>query len=192
MIYLNDHIWDFDLQEALPAVSPWRRQQALRYLQESDRRQSIAAWLLLKQALLLEYDIQQVPPFVYGPGGKPSLEGRPDIHFSLSHCSEAVSCVVDGRPVGIDVELITHADGDVVLRTMNDSERRLIAESAQPDVAFTRLWTMKESLFKLIGDTAKLPSGPDPVHLLEGDLTPYNFHTTITPRYILTVCQNQH
>ena len=166
MIYLNDHIWDFDLQEALPAVSPWRRQQALRYLQE--------------------------PPFVYGPGGKPSLEGRPDIHFSLSHCSEAVSCVVDGRPVGIDVELITHADGDVVLRTMNDSERRLIAESAQPDVAFTRLWTMKESLFKLIGDTAKLPSGPDPVHLLEGDLTPYNFHTTITPRYILTVCQNQH
>ena len=74
MIYLNDHIWDFDLQEALTAVSLWRRQQALRYLQEGDRRQSIAAWLLLKQALLLEYGIQQVPPFVYGPGGKPSLE----------------------------------------------------------------------------------------------------------------------
>lgn len=188
MVYLNDHIWDFDLQEALAAVSPWRRQQALRYLQESDRRQSIAAWLLLKQALLLEYDIQQVPPFVYGPGGKPSLEGRSDIHFSLSHCSEAVACVVDERPVGIDVELITHAEDDVVSRTMNDSERHIIAASAQPDVAFTRLWTMKESLFKLIGDTAKLPVGPNPVHLLEGDLTPYNFRTTITPRYILTVC----
>lgn len=188
MVYLNDHIWDFDLQEALAAMSPWRRQQALRYLQESDRRQSIAAWLLLKQALLLEYDIQQVPPFVYGPGGKPSLEGRPDIHFSLSHCSEAVACVVDGRQVGIDVELITHAEDDVVSRTMNDSERHIIVASAQPDVAFTRLWTKKESLFKLIGDTAKLSVGPDPVHLLEGDLTPYNFRTTITPRYILTVC----
>ena len=57
MIYIDDHIHDFDLQEALETVSPQRRAQALRYRHERDQRLCIAAYRLLQQALLKEYGI---------------------------------------------------------------------------------------------------------------------------------------
>ena len=63
MIYLDDHIQDFDLQQALKEVSPQRRQYALRYRQERDQRLCVAAYRLLRHALLEEYGIDEPPLF---------------------------------------------------------------------------------------------------------------------------------
>ena len=189
MVYIDDHIWDFDLQEALEAVGDERRQYALRYRQEGDMRQCVAAWLLLQRALSIEYGISHMPPVVYSPGGKPLLSGYQDIHFSLSHCSEAVACVLADHRVGIDVECISSIDDDLLAHTMNDSEQQQITASSAPEVEFTRLWTMKESLYKLHGDSVHFMQGDDPRTLLEGDLVGHRFHTTITPRYVLTCCE---
>ena len=52
MVYINDEIGKFDLQQALDAISPQRRQQALKYKFEQGQRLCVAAYLLLKQALL--------------------------------------------------------------------------------------------------------------------------------------------
>ena len=108
MIYLDDHIWDFDLQQALAKVSPQRREYALRYRLERDQRLSVVAYRLLQRALLAEYGIEVAPQFHYDENGKPQLAGYPDVHFSLSHCREAVACVVSAQPVGIDIETIDH------------------------------------------------------------------------------------
>ena len=189
MIYLDDHPQDLDLDAALVAVGRERRDYALRYRRDEDRRLCLAAYMLLQRGLLLEYGIDGVPQLVRSAGGKPSISGRPDIHFSLSHCHEAAACVLAARPVGIDVESITPVDADVVAHAMNDREQEIINASPQPDVAFARLWTMKESFYKLFGDSSLLPYGDDPRTLLDGDLSRYRFHTTITPRYVLTVCE---
>ena len=62
MIYLNDHIYDFDLETALGELSEQRRQQALRYRHELGQRTCVAAYLLLRQGLREEYDIDQLNP----------------------------------------------------------------------------------------------------------------------------------
>lgn len=152
LIYIDDHIWDFYLQEALEAVSPQRRTYALRYRQERDQRLCIAAYRLLQQALWQEHGMAQVPEFYYNAAGKPLLNGHPEIHFSLSHCHQAVACVLSDQPVGIDVETFDHYSQEVASRVMNDNEMRQILDSPHPTIAFARLWTMKESLFKLTGD----------------------------------------
>jgi 4'-phosphopantetheinyl transferase len=183
VIHIDDHIWDFDLQEALSAVSPQRREQALRYRHERDQRLCVAAYRLLQQALMQEYGIDEAPRFDYNPQGKPLLIGHPDIHFSLSHCAMAVACVLSDQPVGIDIETIDHYSDEVAARVMSEDEMREIKASPCPATAFTRLWTMKESLFKLTGDD----HGGDTAHMLN-DADNYCFETVIHPSYIYTTC----
>ena len=152
-ILLSEDIWDFDLEAALKDISEQRREQALKFKHEQGRRLCVLAYLLLQKGLREVYGIEAHPVFEYNEHGKPSIVGHPEIHFSLSHCREAVACVVSDHPVGIDVESVVrrYKEG-LVAYTMNEQERQLIAAAPQPDVAFTRLWTMKEARLKLTGE----------------------------------------
>lgn len=184
MVYIDDHIWDFDLEAALLELSPERREQALRYRHELGRRQCALAYLLLKRALHDGYGITGNPRFNYGEHGKPLLADYPDIHFSLSHCREAVACAVSDRPVGIDVESIGRYREQLAAYTMSEDERAAIAAAASPEVAFTRLWTMKEALLKCSGQG--IVDGLKTV--LEG--VDENLFTTVvdpSERYVYTV-----
>ena len=67
---------------------------------------------------------------------------------------------------------------------MNDVEIRQIESSAQPAVTFTRLWTMKESLYKLTGDD----NNGDIRHILDAART-VTFETIVFPHSVCTVCR---
>ena len=152
MVYVDDRIWEFDLEAGLAEISEQRREQALRYRHELGRRQCVLAYLLLKRALREEFGIMENPVFAFGEHGKPTLVGHPDIHFNLSHCREAVLCVVSDRPVGCDVESIREFHESLVRYTMNDAEVRQIEQAPHPATEFIRLWTMKEAVLKLSGE----------------------------------------
>lgn len=186
MVYVDEHIDDFDLQEALAAISSQRRQQALRFRYERGQRTCVLAYLLLKRALLAEYGIDENPLFDYGEHGKPVLVGHPGIHFNLSHCREAVACVVSDRPVGIDVESVREYRDSLASYTMNEAELHQIAEAGQPDAAFIRLWTMKEARLKLTGQGIT-----DNLKTALADSHCYRFTTVerLEQRYIYTVCE---
>ena len=187
MIYINPDIDKFDLQEALETVSPQRRAQALRYRHERDQRLCIAAYRLLQQALHKEYGIQGLPQFIYNQQGKPLLEGHPEIHFSMSHCRMAAAVAVSSQPVGMDIETMDHYSEEVARRVMSEDEMRQILSSPHPAKEFTRLWTMKESLYKLTGDD----HGGDIAHMLD-NAPAYQFTTFDYPDYLLTTCQELH
>ena len=184
MIYIDDNIWGFDLEEALATVSAQRREYALRYRHERDRRLCVASYRLLERALKLEFGISVVPPFVRGTNGKPMLDGFPDIHFNLSHCNAAVACALDTSPVGIDVECIDRYAPEVAAVTMSDEECAAIAASPRPEVEFARLWTMKESLYKLNGDNLAKD-----LRTMLTDTSRYRFSTTVYPGFVCTTCQ---
>ena len=183
MVYVDDDIMGFDLEAALLEISDERREQALRFKHELGRRQCVLAYLLLKRALREEYGITGNPVFAYGEHGKPMLVNHPDIHFNLSHCREAVTCVVSDRPVGIDVEGVGSYCESLVRYAMNEREQHAILAAENPALAFTRLWTMKEAHLKLTGEGLghALPTVLDE--------TAYNYETVVAPdgRYVWTV-----
>ena len=150
-VYIDEHIDDFNLEEALCQISPQRREQALRFKFEHGQRTCVLAYLLLKKALREQYGITENPVFEYGEHGKPSIVGHPEIFFNLSHCREAVACVVGDSPVGIDVESVGRYRDSVARYAMNEEELSLIRSSERPDITFTRLWTMKEAVLKQSG-----------------------------------------
>ena len=185
MIYFDEHIDGFDLGQALKEISPQRREYALRYRNERDQRCCVAAYRLLQRALSQEYGITELPELIYDKNGKPALTGHPEIHISLSHCRDAVACALSDMPIGIDIETLNHYSPEVAQRVMNEEEMCHIMASSDPATAFTRLWTMKESLFKLTGDE----QGGNIARMLD-DAQCYRFTTVAATAWVLTTCQH--
>ena len=184
LVLVSEAIWDFDLESALKEISEQRREQALKFKYEQGQRLCVLAYQLLKQALREGYDITENPVFDYNEHGKPSIVGHPDIFFNLSHCKEAVACVVSDKPVGIDVESIREYKESLVNYTMNDEEIAQIKLAEAPAAFFIRLWTMKESTMKLIG------TGISNDMKTVVDTQKYKYTTVDRQRYIYTICEN--
>ena len=184
-VLVSEDIWDFDLDEALRDISEQRREQALKFKHEQGQRLCVLAYQLLKKGLQQEYGITENPIFEYNEHGKPSIVGHPEICFNLSHCKEAVVCVVSDQPVGVDVESIREYKESLVRYTMNDEEIREIEPSENPAATFIRLWTMKEATMKLIG------TGISNDMKTVIDTTKYKYTTVERQQYIYTICVTQ-
>ena len=184
-VLVSEDIWDFDLDEALRDISEQRREQALKFKHEQGQRLCVLAYQLLKKGLQQEYGIIENPIFEYNEHGKPSIVGHPEICFNLSHCKEAVVCVVSDQPVGVDVESIREYKESLVRYTMNDEEIREIESSENPAATFIRLWTMKEATMKLIG------TGISNDMKTVIDTTKYKYTTVERQQYIYTICVSQ-
>ena len=154
MIYIDDQLHRLtsaQVDEAIRRLPPQRRETTLRHRTDLGRRQSLLAYLLLCQALRLEHGIMEPPHFSFAEHGKPSLTHHPHLHFSLSHCPQGVACVLDTRPVGIDLEAPRPLRPGVLAYAMSPREQAEIEASPTPELLFTRLWTRKEALLKLSG-----------------------------------------
>ena len=186
MLYVNDDITVFDLEAALAGLPECRREKALRFRTDLLRRQSVAAWILLRDALRRDFGIEEMPQMDFTPAGKPFFPSRPDIQFNMSHCREAVACAVDVEPVGVDVEAVVKKIDDALLReVLNDEEIAQVLAAESREEEFTRIWTMKESAVKLTGD------GLTDTSLLRTirDDGRYVFETSIVAgRYVVTEC----
>ncbi len=177
-LYVDDKLDRLDIEAALRAMSPQRREHAMRYRRETDRRQSLAVYLLLCRALSERFGITEPPVLYYDDRGKPAVDGRPDVHISLSHCKAAVAVAVASQPVGVDIESLITPDIDLLRHTMSEAECATILKDA---TQFTRLWTMKESFLKLTGEglTDDLPNV-----LTRADGV--RFSTTVHSHYVVT------
>ena len=151
---LNDHIQDMKsehLQQVLAFLPSWRRERVLAYKQESRQMESALAYIELSRALALR-GLQDIKPrFEYNEHGKPYLPTYPNLHFSISHCSQAVGCILSEMPCGLDIERVRRASPSLICKTMNQGEVKQIYSSSHPEVEFIRLWTRKEAVFKLLG-----------------------------------------
>lgn len=151
------------LERAIAALPEWRRAVALRYKHEGGRRESAASFLLLADMLRERYGITCIEPFAIGPHGKPSIAGRGDVHFNLSHCRRAVAVAVADEPVGVDIETTGRYKPSLAAHCLAADELRSLDEATtetERDLRFTVLWTKKEALLKLLGTgiTDRLPT----------------------------------
>lgn len=182
-ILVDDRLYLLDIEAAARLMPEQRLAKMMAFRHEDGRRQSAAAYMLLRKALLTEYGISASPEFAYTAGGKPYLPDYPAVHFNLSHCRHAAVCAVADFPVGIDVESVRPFKDRLARHVLSKGEYAAVVRSARPDVEFIRYWTMKESVLKLTGEGLRtdlrsvLPAAG------------VEFSTVVTPTYIYTVCR---
>ena len=102
------------------------------------------AYRLLEQSIRENWPETEKEPFHYiaAPGGKPRLEGHPEIHFNISHCAACVACALGDAPVGIDVENRFPWKESLAARICHPLER---------EQWLNRIWSRKESYLKYLG-----------------------------------------
>lgn len=187
MLYINDDIESVDLDKVMGRLSRQRVEQMMRLRNERDRILSVAAYLLLREALAAEHGITTPPVFAYHDGGKPFIADRPDICFSMSHCRHGVACALESGPVGVDIESIRPYSEELARRVLNDGELRAVESSARPDVEFIKLWTMKESYLKMTGEGIRSDLKRVPL-----DAARFASTVNLARGYVCTVCTGQY
>ena len=140
-----------EIARLLPLVSKQRREQALRYTHLFGQFCCLKSYTMLVELLVkwMGKDDIVSPEFLYNQYGAPFIENGP--YFSISHCKSGIAVAVSDTPIGIDIESIRTPKVDLVRKTMNSVEQSAIFSAANPDWAFTRLWTQKEALLKMKG-----------------------------------------
>jgi len=213
-ILIDDKIREYTSEQIaqwLDELPKWRREQALAYKHDMGRRQSLLAYRLLCQGLREEYGITEQPTFEYGEHGKPSVSlyppssgdlpqqqtehsnlmggGGGGLHFSLSHCREAVACVIDDKPCGIDIECTERRVTDSLIHySMNEEEQTSILRlpvGEGRETVFLRLWTQKEAVLKLMGTGIRDTMKDVLINC------PYNIETKETDRWIMSVATSR-
>lgn len=157
--------WYYDVAElSAPArferamtALPWpdRREKVLHFRFEKDRLLCLGAGLLAAFALR-EAGAGDLR-LAFSKNGKPSLACCPGIHFNLSHSGTLAVCAVSDRPVGADVEALTPFAPEVSALCFQPREIEWLERQADRDLAFTRLWTRKESYLKYLGAGLSVP-----------------------------------
>ncbi len=113
------------------------------------------AYRLLEQSIRENWPETEKEPFHYiaAPGGKPRLEGHPEIHFNISHCAACVACALGDAPVGIDVENRFPWKESLAARICHPLERERLRklEPEEQEQWLNRIWSRKESYLKYLG-----------------------------------------
>ncbi len=153
-VYLMEDIQEVAMAEVerlMQSLPQWRREKVLAMKNENGRRESVLAFALLMTALRQECQIEEEVEFEYNEHGKPQLVGHGDVHFNISHCREAVACVIADREVGIDVESRGRYKETLAKHILSEREWTDVQNSDDRDLAFTILWTKKEAMVKKNG-----------------------------------------
>ena len=112
-----------------------------------------------REFLIVEYFIvikklklKNAGDFSYNELGKPFFENA-RLNFSISHCNEILIVAFSKSNIGVDIQFLLPFKNEVAHLVCNDNEFDLIANSKNPDLEFTKLWTKKESIVKFYGGT---------------------------------------
>lgn len=149
--------------DVLAAVDdPWgwlteaERARGQGLLRDVDRRDFAAAHLLVRQAVGRSAGVDprgvlitQTCAECGGPHGRPQAPRHPYLHASLSHSSGWVAACAGPRPCGVDVENVASLRRvGVVQSALTPVDQQWVERSADPVLAFARLWVRKEALLK--------------------------------------------
>jgi len=129
-----------------------RRKKAKRLKNQPDKKLSIAAGELVRQAISEEFNIDKNDiRFRVNKGGKPYTESV-KAEFSISHSKDIAVCAISDRPVGIDIEYMRNVNIDVAKKYFTENEQKYVFEKPKlSNQRFFEIWTKKEAYVKLYG-----------------------------------------
>ena len=129
-----------------------RREQIDRMRFDNGKRLSLGAGVVVEKALTYAGCADE--EIRIKKKGKPYVDG---CCFNLSHTGEVAVCAVSGEEVGIDIEKPRKFDDALIKKAFTKNEIELARNAdSTPEAVYTKLWTVKESVMKWLGEGLSL------------------------------------
>lgn len=141
-------------------VNIQRREKVLRCKNETDKLRSLMSGYLLRVALEREGMAYEDMLFSVEKNGKPVIDTKPSVHFSLSHAGDYAVCVISDQNVGVDIETKIKSFFSQEERLKSIAQKILTKEESEQFAhaakevkveLFLQFWTRKESYSKADG-----------------------------------------
>ena len=137
-------------QKGGEGLSPYRREKLAGITAPKAYALSLGAERLLLATLKeLGRPVAEPLDITCGDGGKPALKDGPA--FSLSHSGERVLCALSDRAVGADIQRLRPDHQALARRFFTAEEVAWLEAQQERELAFTLLWSLKESYVKFLG-----------------------------------------
>lgn len=172
-------------------LSNFRIEKIERFKREKDKLLSLGAGILTDEALrpfgLSEKDMQ----YELGDNGKPVFLNAQDIFVNISHSENMAVLAISSDLVGCDIQHYKDFDIRIAERFFTREEYEYISKKnseAMRQLAFGKVWTMKESYVKMLGCGLSKELNSFNVLTGEGMEEAYFREYYQFPDYALTVC----
>lgn len=158
--YLQD---EFLFEQKFNTLNSLRKDKITALKKREDQCRSLAAGVLLQNALEKAGIDDKLVQFQVNEHGKMSIAEYPDFYFNLSHSGDYAVCAVADQPVGVDIEKIRgrkEAQLQRLIRhvcTEEEKECLMRFEGERLEEEFVRIWTKKESYTKAMGMGLQIP-----------------------------------
>ncbi|KAB8312780.1 phosphopantetheinyl transferase [Erwinia endophytica] len=142
---------------------PFQTEDHARYLPERRRLRYLASRMLLAELIWSVYGIPQLPALVTSDTGRPHFVDDTLPDFSIAYAGNIVGVLLaeEGGHVGLGMEIArshNHQTLERYSRGISSGEKTWIRAQADPDEATTQLWTLRQSVLKLTGQTPDSPA----------------------------------
>lgn len=133
------------------SLSKARQEKINSYKYTINKKQSLGAGILLKEALK-KYKIKEKNIILKtNEYGKPYIENYENIYFNISHSNDYSILVISNKEVGCDIEKIKRVNKFVIGKCFSKNEQYYIKNSFNKESTFIQIWTIKESYLKALG-----------------------------------------
>lgn len=175
------------------AFSEYRIQKIKACKKQEKKEECTLSGLLLDFVLKQHGMTEKEAVFTENADGKRLLETG---DINLSHSGNYVVCAYDNAPVGVDIQKIVRDKSGIAKRFFSEEEAAWIQKQKDTDLAFTRMWTWKESYAKQKG-TGIFKTKSEFFVTSDGEICERNakkakekifFKEIVTNEYCLTVC----
>ncbi|MBR1419327.1 MAG: 4'-phosphopantetheinyl transferase superfamily protein [Synergistaceae bacterium] len=170
----------------LKLFSPERQQKILNYKFNPDRNRTLYAELLARKIIARKLNVNFNKIIINrDASGRPFIDNKYNLHFSLSHSGNYIALSIGTRPNGVDIETRANIDLNIAKRFFLEHEYKYILNHQNSQQEFLKIWTLKESCLKCLN--LNNWSSVDTFKLLNSDanLKAANF---ILPDAICGVC----
>lgn len=187
-------ISSFNASELYANAKEYRKNKVDLLVNEEDKLLSLSAEYAIMcsfEKFGLDYSKEDIRTT---KNGKPVLKSN-NAFFNYSHSGTKALCVISTNPVGCDIQLKKEANLDIAKRFFTYAEYQYIL-STNPNDAFYKFWTLKESYLKCIGDGLKKPLNSFEMVLNNNSInikqldefSKYSFKTMEEDNYQISIC----
>lgn len=145
----------------LNCISTERREKIFKYKKQEDKVRSLFTEVLLRVMINRHSKLKDKEiNFKYNKYGKPKLACNFGLEFNISHAGEFIVVVIDMYNVGVDIERCSKIDFlEIAKRFYTEEEYSYILNQEKKDqlYMFYKIWTLKESYVKFIGEGLSFP-----------------------------------
>jgi len=126
---------------------------------QDERKRKLLGQMLIRFIILNKFKVTNDNiDFYSNDYGKPYLRGNKNFHFNISHSGDWVTCAINNKPIGVDVEQIKQINIRMFQPFLSPEEcKSLNPEKKDALRHFYELWTYKESFIKCIGLGLSIP-----------------------------------